>query len=112
MIVTIISSLVNKEEIEAIKNFFKNQGCTAVNAPLEGQSKSLLEIDMDYLNKIDSSDFVIAIPKGISHEDHAGQIHKFLFGESVTYEIAYARHIGKPVFIWGGAGEIVYEKVN
>lgn len=72
----------------------------------QNTSKSLLEIQKEYLEAIDECDLVIAIPKTsdlttIQVSSNDTRIIE-LFGESVSYELAYARHIGKPIIIYDG----------
>lgn len=69
--------------------------------------KSLLEIQKEYLEEIDKCDLVIAISKKselAAIEDTSDGITSIIenFGESVSYELAYARHIGKPIIIYDG----------
>lgn len=64
------------------------------------QDKSLLSIQYEYLKEIDKADFVIALPKNIFLGTDPDGILEVMFGESTTYEMAYTKHIGKPLLIW------------
>ena len=68
-----------------------------------------------YLDLIESSDIVLVIPKYLNHGNGDAQEDysefDFEVGESVSYEIAYARKIGKPV-IFGMLPFVEEREVN
>lgn len=68
-------------------------------------SLSLYLVQRQYLDQIEMCDMVLVIPKRFVHNDlnprhtitEDYSTMNFIVGESVSYEIAYARKIGKPV---------------
>lgn len=106
MKVCIICSLSNKEACDIAVNLFESLGIK-VHHPFLDQNGSLYKIQRQYLKAIDDSDIIVAIPKSscmnnLDYEPKTKIVNSF--GESVSYEIAYARHTGKPVIIWGEGG--------
>lgn len=103
--VVVICSLSSKDKcMEVVERFQKLFG-EEVYHPFLDQRGSLYRIQKNYLKMIDAADFVIAIPKEsntveIDQVDPTTDIN-CNFGESTSYELAYARHIGKPVMILG-----------
>ncbi len=82
--ICILASLSQRLAIEEAVEHYKSQG-NIVDYPIEQHDKTLFEIDYDYICRIASADMVVAIPK-----------HDGTFGESVTYELAIAKYLGKP----------------
>ena len=82
--VCILASLSQQSAIEEAVKHYKSEGCI-VDYPKEQHDKTLFEIDYDYNCRIASADMVVAIPKCDG-----------TFGESVTYELAVAKYLGKP----------------
>lgn len=82
--VCILASLSQQSAIEEAVKHYKSEGCI-VDYPIEQHDKTLFEIDYDYICRIASADMVVAIPKCDG-----------TFGESVTYELAVAKYLGKP----------------
>lgn len=103
MIVTIIGSInSSKEEIKKAIEFcnvtFKetNRGILVydpihTNKKFEGEP--LLHIMYCYLGYIEEADLILVVPKSPG-----------VYGESTTYELAYAMKLGKPIleFVSGG----------
>lgn len=83
--ICILASLSQKSTIEEAVRHYKQQGCL-VDYPVEQSDKTLFEIDFDYICRIASADMVMAIPKPDGS-----------FGESVTYELAVAKYLDKPI---------------
>lgn len=108
MIITILSSLKNQEKINEVFEFANVVlGAEKIfyPAPEEGKMNkhSLFCLDKRFLDYIDLSDLVIAIPKNIFEvlSSDASDLAPYIeFDESVTYEMAYAKHTGKPLLIW------------
>lgn len=106
--VTILSSLKNQEKIDEVFEFAN----TVLRAekifypePENGNinKHTIFCLDKRFLGYIDRSDLVIAIPKNIFNlvPSDAYVLDPIIeFGESVTYEMAYSKHIGKPLLIW------------
>lgn len=93
MNICIICSLKCEDECKKTKDVLINMGFDVVT-PFDNQHGSLFNIQLNYLHRIGQADIVLAIPKEI---DAQGQDWVSVFGESTTYELAYAIHIGKPV---------------
>ncbi len=73
---------------KAVDHYNKLYG-TLVDYPMEQPNKTLLEIDIDYMYRIASADKIVAVPKPDGS-----------FGESVTYEMAFAKFLGKDVGVY------------
>lgn len=86
--VCILASLSQQSAIEEAVEHYKSHE-NIVDYPIEQHDKTLLEIDFDYICRIASADMVVAIPK-----------YDGSFGESVTYEMAVAKFLGKPVEVY------------
>lgn len=99
--ICIICSLSKEEECKKVKEVLSLMGFS-VQTPFDHQNfKSLYLIQKHYLGLIESCDIVLVIPKYLVHgvgelEENYSEF-RFDVGESVSYEIAYARKIGKPV---------------
>lgn len=90
MKVTILASLKDEDKIKKVVSFAENTlKADTVIFPTKQPNRELILIDYDYISHINTSDFIIAIPK----EDTS-------FGESVSYEIATALYLRKTVLIW------------
>lgn len=83
--ICILGSLSQQSAIEEAVEHYKSHGWL-VDYPIEQRDKTLFEIDFDYICRIAAADKVVAIPK-----------YDGSFGESVTYEMAVAKYLGKPV---------------
>lgn len=103
--IVVICSLTQKETCVKLVNLFKEKFGLDIYHPFLHQEGSLYHIQKEYLKAIDACDLVIAIPKELETMEglkYTGKtVIKERFGESVSYEMAYARHIGKPVMIFG-----------
>lgn len=82
--ICILASLSQQSAIEEAVEHYKSQGYI-VDYPTEQRDKTLFEIDYDYICRIAKASMVVAIPR-----------HDGSFGESVTYEMAIAKYLGKP----------------
>lgn len=82
--ICILASLSQRSDIEEAVRLYKSYG-NLVDYPIEQRDKTLFQIDYDYICRIASADMVVAIPK-----------YDGSFGESVTYEMAVAKYLGKP----------------
>lgn len=92
MKVTVCGSLNNKSIIEDVYTFaYKVLGANYVHYPIEEPDIPLVNIRKNFIDHIVTSDLVIVIPKNY-----------FEFGDSVTWELAIARYLKKPVLIWAG----------
>lgn len=108
MIVTILSSIKNKEKIDEVFEFANVVlGAEKIfyPAPEDGKMNkhSIFCLNKRFLGYIDKSDLVIAIPKNIFEvvsSDASDLAPHIEFGESVTHEMAYTKHTGKPLLIW------------
>lgn len=100
--ICIICSLKAKEACMNLVDHFETIGLS-VHHPFKHQSGGLYTIQKLYLEAIDKSDLIVAISKEVSinqlYNDSTHIIERF--GESVSYELAYASHIGKPIVVWG-----------
>lgn len=83
--ICILASLSQQSTIEKAVEHYKSHGWL-VDYPIEQRDKTLFEIDFDYICRIAAADKVVAISK-----------YDRSFGESVTYEMAVAKYLGKPV---------------
>lgn len=83
--ICILASLSQQSAIKEAVEHYKSEGWL-VDYPIEQHNKTLFEIDFDYICRIAAADKVVAIPK-----------YDGSFGESVTYEMAVAKYLGKPV---------------
>lgn len=86
--VCILASLSQQSDIEEAVKHYKSHGAL-VDYPMKQPYKTLLEIDLDYMYRIASADKIVAVSK-----------HDGSFGESVTYEMAFAKFLGKDVGVW------------
>lgn len=86
--ICILASLSQQSAIQEAVEHYKKHG-NIVYFPAEQHDKTLLEIDFDYICQIASADMVVAIPK-----------YDGSFGESVTYEMAIAKYLGKSVGVY------------
>lgn len=102
MIVTIIGSLKDVKEINKCQSYFE-QFSDKVNSPAKDQKNSLIEGQMNWINKIKEADLIVAIPKStIPDYDAISTTLKENFGESTSYEIAIAAAFQKPIVFWIG----------
>lgn len=101
--VCIICSLGAKEVCEKAAGTFENLGME-VHHPFLDQQGSLLRIQSNYLKAIEESDIVLVIPKSSTTDNQFNDGTKVteLYGESVSYEMAFALYLNKPIIIWGG----------
>lgn len=101
MIVTIIGSLNNKEEMIKCKKYWEQFG-HIVNCPCDKGRGDLPLINKcsSWINAIERANLVVAIPKGVKTTEHSTSTFVYEFGESTTYEIAIATRFNKPVIIW------------
>lgn len=94
MTVTIIGSInSSKEEIKKAVDCFNSISDIQTifdpvwrNAKAETNGESLLDIFIDYLDYIKTADLIVVVPKSPG-----------VYGESTTYELAYAMKLGKPI---------------
>lgn len=101
MVVTIIGSLSCRTCIENAvtfcKKLFGQYDRVVVHDPVVnnagGEFESLLSIMSRYLDYIEEADLIMVVPKSPG-----------VYGESTTYELAYAMKLGKPIveFVSGG----------
>lgn len=87
MNIVIIASLSQEDTIKEVANHYKNLG-HIVDYPVKQPDKEFSQIVEDYLYRISLADTVIAITK----QDGT-------FGEGVTYELAFAKFLNKPIHI-------------
>lgn len=106
MKICIICSLSKEEECRKTTEVLNLLGFDVVSPFGVKEERCLHLIQKKYLELIDSCDMVLVIPKHLIYIDGRSEIRKvtedysmmdFVVGESVSYEIAYARRIGKPV---------------
>ena len=104
MKICIICSLSKEKECKKVEEFLKEKGFEVVTPFNLELGKNLYLIQRHYLEALESSDFVLVIPKYMDYHTEPGDDkwtdHSefgLIIGESVSYEIAYARKIGKPV---------------
>lgn len=98
MVVTIIGSLIKKKEIDEIKAFWEGRGAV-VNAPgdPEIRKEPLVDIQRIWIEKIEESDLIVAIPKGVAMTANGDSKYVLEFGESTSYEMAIARRFNKQI---------------
>ena len=105
MTICIVCSLSVEEECRKTTEILNLLGFDVVTPFGIQESQSLYLIQKQYLNIIESCDIVLVLPKYFVH-NNSEQRHRvtedysimdFVVGESVSYEIAYARKIGKPI---------------
>lgn len=101
MKVTIICSLKCEEKCRQAAEFFENLGAEVYH-PFLHQEGSLLEIQRKYLGEIVEGDLIVAIPKGeaLGEKISDGSVIGEYFGESTSYELAYAMRMNKQIVIW------------
>lgn len=106
--VVIICSLSCKDTCEEAAKLFEDLGMDVVS-PLKVQNDSLYFLQIRYLKEIESADLVVAIPKICSplSELPGRTVVTSEFGESTSYELAYANHIGKRIIFWGQVSKII-----
>lgn len=103
--ICIICSAKSREVCDGVVELFGSNSNVGIYHPFVNQSGSLYDIQKRYLQKIEAADLIIAIPK-YSYTDESceasDEYTKLIscFGESTSYEMAFARHIDKPVMIW------------
>lgn len=93
MNIVIIGSLGQFDDMLKIKMIAEEQGHSVI-LPNPNDDRDLVEIYFEWLCIMDQADQVIAIPK-CWKENEDGKSFSVKFGEATSYEIAYARHIGK-----------------
>lgn len=102
--VCILCSLSNKDACEKAAETFKNLGMEVYHPFLDKVYKisGLYTIQKDYLKAIEEADIILAIPKQSILDEHYKDHSEItdIFGESVSYEMAFARHINKPIILW------------
>lgn len=102
--VVIICSLrsTKKERCEEISNYIHElvPGSIVVH-PFLSQDDSLYNIQRRYISHISEADLILAIPKKFVPSglacDNDLTIFKSSYGESSSYELALAEHLGKKV---------------
>lgn len=102
----IICSTSQKSECMEVVKFFESVMDMNVICPFTEVANSLYYIMENYLNFIDNADLIVAIPKKFAlscSDEYIYSVFNLLFGESCTYELAYAAHIGKPIVFWNTA---------
>lgn len=102
MIITVIGSITkSKDEMIACKKFFERFG-HEVHTPIdEGvQILPLVEIQETWIDRIEASDLVVAIPKVRQLGRHGSGRQDVTFGESTSYEMAIAKKFKKQVVVW------------
>lgn len=105
--ICIVCSVTSSRDVcERIVELFGSNADVAIYHPFLNQSGSLYEIQKRYLQKIEAADLIIAIPKTSYTDENCEASDEYTrlnsyFGESTSYEIAFAQHIGKPVVLWG-----------
>lgn len=115
MKICIICSLSKEEACRKTTEILNLMGFDVVTPFGLQSSSSLYLIQKQYLDLIESCDIVLVIPKYLNHgigevqEDYSE--FRFEVGESVSYEIAYARKIGKPI-IFGMLPFVEEKEVN
>ena len=107
MTVTIIGSVnSSKDQMEKAAEYASAVlGAKKVHVPIPGKCREfpMYQHRRMWLKYIDESDLVLLVPKEFSQkmgEERCcwrGEI-----GESTTYEIAYAKHVGKDILMWLG----------
>lgn len=85
--IIIISSLSQENEIKEVADYYKKLG-HIVDYPIKQSDKEFSRIVEDYLYRISLADVVVAITKSDG-----------TFGTGVTYELAFARYLNKPIVI-------------
>lgn len=83
--ICILASLSQQLEIEEAVEHYKTPNCI-IDYPVKQDNKTLFEIYHDYIFRIALADKIVAIPKNDG-----------TFGESVTYELAIATYLNKPI---------------
>lgn len=100
MKVVILGSIKhNSDVITSVANFWKGHNVDVIYPIDSIKTKNLLDIQMNYINEIEDADLVLAIPKKIVDGVNGYYNCTFEFGESVSYEMAIAKHFRKPVAI-------------
>ena len=99
MVVTIIGSLTKKKEMDEVKAFLEKCGAI-VNSPgdPELQKEPLVDIQRTWIEKIEESDLIVAVPKDVALTANGDSKYILEFGESTSYEMAIARRFNKPIF--------------
>lgn len=100
MIVTIVGSLTKKREMDKIKTCWEQRGAV-VNSPgdPEIQKMALIDIQSNWIQKIEHSDLVIAIPKNVTMIEKSESQYILEFGESTSYEMAIAKRFNIPIMV-------------
>lgn len=103
--VCILCSLSSKEICEEATRTFEELGMS-VHHPFLDQNGSLYRIQRNYIRAIYDADIILVIPKKAAANEQMSDVTSILmsFGESVSYEIATADFLNKPVIIWGNGG--------
>lgn len=102
MIVTVIGSITaSKDKMIACKKFFERFG-HEVRTPVDDgvQELSLIGIQTIWIDYIEESDLIVAIPKVLQLESHGSSRQELTFEESTSYEMAIANKFKKPVVFW------------
>lgn len=104
MNITVIGSMKQTVEMLKIKDIYSKLG-NDVFCPCDPERKNLtlLGKQTSWIEHIESSDIIIAIPKETKmfETDGDSTVIGVRFGESTSYEIAIANHFNKDVMIWG-----------
>lgn len=101
MIITIIGSYSKIEEMKECKAFWERFG-HKVNCPGDPgrEGLPLITKQSTWIEKIEESDLVVAIPKGIKMPGSGASSYVHEFGESTSYEMAIALRFKKQIVIW------------
>ena len=97
MNVCIICSLKNEEQCMDAVNILETIGMNVWHPFMHQNGEPLYLTYSNYLKRIDMADLVLALPKTVSFHSCQTNSLELDFGESTTYEMAYANHAGKPV---------------
>lgn len=101
MIVTIIGSYSNTDKIKECKEYWEWFG-HKVNCPCDPgrEMTPLIEKQSEWIEKIESADLIIAIPKEFKIGTMGLPAYVLEFGESTSYEMAIALRFKKEVIFW------------
>lgn len=94
------STNVSCEQIGLAAEFFTKMGNTVITPSTE--TKNLIDMRLNYLNKVEKADLVVVIPKGSGSVPAKEDLESLLYkiGESTCYEYLYAIKCGIPTVIW------------
>ena len=87
MKIVILGSIKQESDMKILKSFYEQyMGCKNITIPIKNEEDTLLDIDINYINYINDSDIILALQK-----------QDYTYGESVTYEIAISKFLGKHI---------------